>query len=277
MISVRFVLALMVPLASPLAAQERQPAATPSAENNELIAAALKLTKAAAEKYEFVLEGPESQRAQLVAEPVLRWSNPPAGEVYGNVFLWTSGGRPAVVGSLFKWFSPHTHMSHEFQSLAELPLRGRFDGKEVWVAKEPGLQFAALAGAPLPAGGKSQRLLQMREMTRDCAVTKRERDGSASELRLLTQPIYRYEVPQAGVIDGALFAFVQGTDPDVFLLLEARDSAGKPAWQFAATRMNSVALSLRHKDKEIWSVDILPWPDVNGHRLPYTSFRHDMP
>src|SRR5262249_9352307 len=115
------------------------------------------------------------------------------------------------------------------------------------------------------------------EMARDCAVTKRERDGSAGELRLLTQPIYRYEAPQAGVIDGALFAFVQGTDPDLFLLLEARESGGKTAWRIAATPLDSVALSLRHKETEIWSVDILPWSDVNGHRLPYTSFRHDMP
>src|SRR5437016_554409 len=112
-----------------------QQTATPSAaENKEQIAAALKLTREAAEKYDFVLDGAASQPPQLVAEPVLRWSNPSAGEVHGNVFLWTSGGRPAVVGSIFKWFSPHTHMSHEFHSLAEQPLRGKFEGKEVWVS-----------------------------------------------------------------------------------------------------------------------------------------------
>ena len=46
-----------------------------------------------------------------------------------------------------------------------------------------------------------------------------------------------------------LFAFVQGTDPDLFLLLEARESGGKSAWHFAATRMNSVALSLGTRTK----------------------------
>src|SRR5947209_7567407 len=92
----------------------------------------------------------------------------------------------------------------------------------------------ALEGAEEPA----QRLLQMRELAAGCAVTKRERDDSASELRLLPQPIYRYEAAQAGVIDGAIFVFVQGTDPDLFLLLEARESGGKAEWQFAACRMN---------------------------------------
>ncbi len=282
MILRRCVVASLVALAclhaSEVMGQVPQPSATPSpAEDKELIAAALKLTKEAAARYEFALESANSQRPQLVAEPVLRWSNPAAGEIHGNVFLWTSGGRPAVVGSIFKWFSPHTHMAHEFHSLAEQPLRGKFDGKEVWVSSEPGVRFAPLAAAPPPAAGKLQRLQQMREFARACAVTKRERDGSLSELRLLTQPIYRYEAPPAGVIDASLFAFVQGTDPDLFLLLEARESGGKSTWQFAATRMNSVALALRYNDKEIWSVDVLPWSDVNGHRQAYTSFMHKMP
>ena len=136
------------------------PVASSADENKELIAAALKLTKEAAGKYEFALEGAEEPAPRLVGEPVLRWSNPSVGEVHGNVFLWTSGGRPAVVGSIFKWFSPHTHMSHEFHSLAEQPLTGKFDGKEVWVCSEPDVRFAALAGAPQPAEGKLQRLLR---------------------------------------------------------------------------------------------------------------------
>lgn len=44
--------------------------------------------------------------------PILRWSNPEQRQIYGNVFLWTHRDSPAVVGSLFKWFSPFTHMSH---------------------------------------------------------------------------------------------------------------------------------------------------------------------
>lgn len=250
----------------------------PSAEaDKEQITAALQLTQQAASKYEFIIENANSDQPKLLAEPVLRWSNPAAGQVHSNVYLWTLEGRPAVVGSLFKWFSPHTHMSHEFQSLAEQPLIGKFDGKEVWKCGEPGLRFATLSDAPRPAAGKPQRLLQMRELARNFTVMKRERDGTIGELRLLPQPIYRYESSQTGVVDGGLFAFVQGTDPDLFLLLEVREGNGTPTWQFAASRMNSVALSLQFKTQTIWQVEVLPWSDVNNHRLSYTSFRHDMP
>ena len=36
------------------------------------------------------------------------------------------------------------------------------------------------------------------------------------------RPIYRYDDSDAGIDDGAVFAFVHGTDPEVFLVLESR-------------------------------------------------------
>ena len=203
---------------------------------------------------------------------MLRWSNPAVGEIHGNVFLWTIDERPAVVGSLFKWFTPHTHMSHEFHSLAEVPLVGRYDEADVWTAGQPGVKFVRLPGAPPPAASVAQRLLQMKRLVKDFAVTKTERDASKQELRLLTQPIYRYAAPARQILDGALFAFVQGTDPDVFLLLEARGDSGEETWQFAPARMNSVEFVLRHGDREVWKAETLSSSDVYRHAQPYTSF-----
>jgi len=250
------------------------PADTPA--DKALIEAALKLTKEAAGKYEFAI-GDGKVRPELVAEPVLRWSNPSVGQIHGNVFLWTVNGRPVVVSSIFKWFSPHTHMSHEFHSLSEQSIRGKYEGKEVWTADEPGLTFAAAPEAPRPAAGKAQRLLQMREFARNCTGTKHERDNSLTKLRLLTQPIYRYESPQANVIDGAIFTFVLGTDPELFLLLEAHEGAGKQQWRYAVTRMNSVGLDLRYKEREIWNGEAMISSDVYRHQKPYTSFLYNMP
>lgn len=260
--------------AARLSAQEPA-AADPPAADKERIEAALKLTSAEAAKYSFVLEDANRHEPKLVAEPVLKWSNPAAGEIHGNVFLWTSRGRPVVVGALFKWFTPHTHMSHEFHSLAETPLAGRYGEREVWRAPQAGVTFAPLAAAPPPADTPAHRLIQMRRLAREFTAAKRDRDGGVGELRLLTQPVYRYADPAGGLLDGALFTFVQGTDPEVFLLLEARDDRGAPRWTFAAARMNSVAFTLRHGQRDVWKVDILPWADVQSHRQVYTTFRHD--
>ena len=68
------------------------------------------------------------------------------------------------------------------------------------------------------AGGFAGRLLDARV----------ERAGEEQALRLLPKPLYRYERPDGPTSssDGALFAFVLGTDPEVFLLLEAADRPG---------------------------------------------------
>jgi hypothetical protein len=241
--------------------------------NREQIDAALKLTQAAAREYQISVAGDDEQTCDLKTEPVLRWSNPAVGEIHGNVFLWTRRSRPAVIGSLFKWFTPHTHMSHEFQSLAEKPIAAKFHGADVWKTSDAGVKFLPVPQAPSPAGSTASRLVQLKQLAREFSATKKEREGGRGELRLLTQPIYRYASPEEGVLDGGLFAFVQGTDPEVFLLLEARGGKQDQArWEFAATRMNSVALQLRHRDNEIWAVEAMPWREIYDHRQIYTSF-----
>ncbi|HEX5447217.1 MAG TPA: hypothetical protein VFW87_25605 [Pirellulales bacterium] len=78
--------------------------------------------------------------------------------------------------------------------------------------------------------------------------------GERRELRLLTTPLYRYESADPAVIDGALFAFVcnVGTDPEIFLLLEAREEPGGPRWQFALARFGSRDLFVNEGDREVW-------------------------
>lgn len=274
----RLVLGTIAALMAAIArGQEPKPADVPSAADKERIEAALKLTTEAAGKYEFVLQGTARSKVTLIPEPVLRWSNPAVGEVHGNVFLWTAGGRPVAVGSLFKWFTPHTHMSHEFHSLARSALKAKYEGKEVWVTSAPGVRFEPLPEAPAPAASAPQRLLQMRQLAKNFSATKKERDGNQTEMRLLPQPIHRYAAPTENVLDGAMFTLVQGTDPEVFLLLEAQTDNESSGWMFAATRMNSVGFHVRYKDKDIWTAEIMPWADVSSHRSIYTTFFHKMP
>jgi hypothetical protein len=249
--------------------QEPVEAAPPTGEQKARIEAALKLTSDAANEYEIVVEGREGARAKLLPQPVLRWSNPVVGEIYGNVFLWTIDKRPTAIGSFFKFFSPLTHSSHEFHSLAESPLTARYAARAVWEPKQPGVKFLPLEGAELAAAKPAKRLIQMRQLSKRFTGRKTERDNEQHELRLLTQPIYRYDAASAGVVDGALFVFVQGTDPEVFLLLEAREPAA-PAWHFAAARMNNVAMTLKFDDRVVWTVPTLEWNVAFDRRQAYT-------
>src|SRR5262249_21402425 len=155
-----------------------------------------------------------------------------------------------------------------------VPLSATFHGAPVWTTSGPGVRFEGLPGAPAPAATEAQRLLQMKQLAKDFTGSKKEKEDTTHvELRLLPQPIHRYAAPNLGVQSGGLFAFVQGTDPEIFLLIEARGKDAMTArWQFAATRMTSVELRLRHRDQPIWSADVLPTKEVHDHQRVYTNF-----
>ena len=250
----------------------QKPPETPA--NPENIEAAMKLTLAAAAAYEF-RAGDDEKPLDLLKEPILKWSNPDRGEVHGNVFVWLRDGRPLVVGSLYKWFTPHTHMSHEFHSLAEGPLTAKFHGEQKWKTDEAGLKFEDVPKAPAPADDDNKRLLQMKQLAKDFSGVKKERDEDVVvELRLLPQPIHRYAAPKDGILAGGLFTLVHGTDPELFFLIEARGKdAATARWQYAATRMTSSEVRLRHNGKEVWAAPIMPWQEVRDRSHAYTSFQ----
>ena len=82
------------------------------------------------------------------------------------------------------------------------------------------------------------------------------------ELRLLPRPLYRREPveatgPGAGRLEGAVFAFVQGTDPEAIVLLEAVLQEGSPRWQYAFARATSAGLEARLDKQVVWEVDSL--------------------
>ena len=82
------------------------------------------------------------------------------------------------------------------------------------------------------------------------------------ELRLLPKLLYRAELsepsgPDPGWIDGGVFAFVQGTDPEAILVLEAVRQNGHPRWQYAFARATSAGLEARLDKTVVWSVEFL--------------------
>jgi hypothetical protein len=84
-------------------------------------------------------------------------------------------------------------------------------------------------------------------------------DANQIVLRLLPTPLYRYDPKESETAvsflkDGALFAFVMGTDPEVILLLEAVERDGKSSWQFAFARATGWGAEASLGDKVVWSV-----------------------
>ncbi len=273
-------LALLLLLPAFGLAQE-EAASGPEAESAKKFRAYARETAAA---YEARAGSAQGRELSLVAEPILRWSNPLGGrKAHGEVFLWTDGGRPAAALSMYEYTDAAgvVHEHHEFSSLATTGLYFASKRPLAWSPADPAIELRLLEDAPAPADSPRLRLTQMRELSGKFTGEKTTRQDETRDLRVLTRPVYRYEpagdraAPEAsgGILDGALFAFVEATDPEILLWLEARDAGGKPAWHFAAVRMNSIRLALAYDGKPAWEVDILPWRDaLNRRDLPYTAF-----
>lgn len=238
------------------------------------IAEALATTTEAATHYEFRLVEEPSKSLKFHPQSLLRWSNPVIGVIYGNVFVWTKDGRPEVIGSILQWYEPHKHATHEFHSLSSGSVEGSRDGSLVWATTKPGLQLKPIPQGPLVDESPLVRLRQMRSIVRQLKVSSTSQSGEQYKLRLLSQPIFRYGDVKSNVLDGALFSFVQGTDPEVIVLIEARkDYSGTPRWQIAMMRMAALEFSAEFQNQELWHVEAMPYPVAMSGREPYSLYR----
>jgi len=215
--------------------------------------------KADAAECIFRLASRPKDKLTLHDEPLLHWGNPARTGEDGAVFVWMLDGRPEVIGSIFTYRLPKAiRRKHEFHSLASGPLTAEYRGQRVWAPKTAGVTFQQIPGAAEPAESPRQRLTQMKALSREFSARMQDEEGKQSALRLISKPLMRYEPKNSSVIDGALFSFSLGTDPEVILVLEARTEKGTTAWYYACARYHYIDLKVSHRDKEVWHAPELP-------------------
>jgi hypothetical protein len=222
-----------------------------------------------AAEYSIAVESAPKEKLQLTKEPIFEWSNPVrSGLQQGVVFLWLRDGRPAALGTIFSQPAtakvPARRLMHEFHALdTEKLLVTRPNAYNEW-KPQAGLARKELPDAAPPAATPGARLVQMRRLAQEFTGHEFDRDRKRWDLRLLPAPLYRYPAAKAGVVDGALFTLVSnaGTDPEVLLLIEAREEGGKTRWEYACARFSDRDLYVQRKGKEIWT-SILS--DTNTH------------
>ncbi len=193
--------------------------------------------------------GPDRRPLEMQQEPVLRWPNPTRETPEGATFIWTLDGRPEAIACIWQ----HGVLSHAFHSLSASKLVAEHGSQTIWNPAKPGISFQEIPKAPEPADSAVKRLTQMKELARrfSCRIVA---DGAkGEELRLLPRPLYRYKTDRPDLFDGALFAFAQGTDPEVILVLEAHRAGAATKWEYAITRRSMVALEAKLDGESIWS------------------------
>jgi hypothetical protein len=77
------------------------------------------------------------------------------------------------------------------------------------------------------------------------------------------------------LLDGALFAYVQGTDPEAVLVLEAIGTPEKADWQYALVRATSGGLEVKLDNEVVWTAN--KYPANRDPTLPHFTMRRDLP
>jgi hypothetical protein len=243
----------------------------PSAES----AKALEDFRTDAGEYVIRLASRPNDKLKLHEGSLFHWGNPARNGEDGAVFVWTLDGRPEVIGSVFTYRrKDNIRRKHEYHSLAAGPLTADYQGERVWAPQAAGVSFQAVPDAPEPAPTPRARLTQMKMLAREFSARMEDQEGQKSDLRLISQPLIRYEPKSKETIDGALFSFSLGTDPEVILLLEARVNKDQPEWQFAFARFHYISLTAAYKNKEVWHVE--PLPDITGLNLGDAKYQESV-
>jgi len=193
-----------------------------------------------------------------------KWSNPARPDVLGErlCLLYLHKGRPVAS---CKVYPTGTLFVHTFISFTNLPLVARDNDGVIWTPPNAEPKFQQLADARPPHATASRRRVQLKSLAREFSMRtgagEAKRQSAVPELRMLPQPLYRYEIEdggQDGIVDGAAFCFVvNGGNPQAFLLLEAMRTGDTLSWRYGFTRRTLAELKAFHKKREVWSTNYL--------------------
>lgn len=213
---------------------------------------------------ESMTEEGELETLKLQGPSALNWSNPVFGTTDGGLFIWCSPDqRPAVVMKTYKtkkgvWFE-------QTRSLSVNRIIAKDKDQAVFWSPSRGVEpMKRLPGAPEPAASSRARLRQMKALHRRFRVTgDLPAAGGKQMLRNYPTPLYRYSHqegssesgPKAGWLEGGVFGFVQGTGPDVILMLEVRSDGEQPKWHYRLGAIGIFAIEVELDGKLVWSED----------------------
>jgi hypothetical protein len=245
--------ACMVVLAVSSLLLAEEPDGVPAAERAERLAQAKRILDAMR-----VYAAPDRKGAPATrtSEPVLRYTDSTRQTSDSTLWIWGAAGRPAAIVAI-EHYPKNPDMKRwlcEVASLSDERISVEYGRAIDWTANKPGLELERLEGAPAPAEQPAARLTQIKQLQRRFTAHEKASIEGRIELRPLAKPLHRYQDTDAGIVDGAIVSFVNGTNPEVLLVLEARKTGtGAAEWQFGLVQMTGEAVFAELDGKEIWT------------------------
>jgi hypothetical protein len=207
----------------------------------------------------FVVSDKNDERHDVVENPLIASNDPARGE-WGSLWAFGKQGRPVAILELYKNTGQEERWVQVLTLTSDKPVQCRLPTGLTWAPKQTQVELRAVPDARQPAERTALRDRQAKLLARRFDAHEFwDPNNSRFELRLLETPLHAYRDEKAGLLDGAIFGFVHGTNVEVLLLLEARAEGQKPAqWMYGLARVGSAEMHVNLDGKEVWQLARTP-------------------
>lgn len=211
----------------------------------------------------YKLDGGGKTALKLLPVPLMRYSDQPTSIVDATLWAFTDAReRPLVLQKIEAYGRPYpTKWLYAMFSLCDGLVDAQWRDGQQWRSTKPGIELRPLPDGPKAAENRAARLRQIKDIARRFSATW-SHPGLGRGMRLLSQPLHRYEHPESGLQNGAVIGFAaKGTNPDAVMVIELHGK--EPAdstWKYGLSRMTNAQVTVRLDQKEVWSVSCIPTP-----------------
>ena len=205
---------------------------------------------------------------EMLPHPLHKFGDPVRVNTDGTVWAWGTTGRPEAVLELY--FNDEGSRIQVVSSLSDRPLSVEGGDGFRWTPDPSGVALVPAPGGRAPAEQPAARLRQMREIARGLTAHEFwDPDNQRYELRLLPPPVHRYSDPEGGLLDGAMFFFAHGTNPEVVMLIEAREEGDAHRWKCTFARLGHAEMHVVSGEEDLWNAERVERPEPTE---PYWLF-----
>jgi hypothetical protein len=201
------------------------------------------------------IPGEPESKVELVSEPVLRYADSTRQTLESSLWIWGGKGRPSAILSVE--FYPDRQVGErwlfEIASLSSGRIAAQRGEDWQWTAKKAGLDLQQVPDADPPSARPAVRLAQMKSLRDRFSAYERATVEGRIELRPLASPLHRYADAAGGILDGVIFSFASGTNPEVLLVLEARQSEGSARWVYGFVQLTGETVTAQLNGAEVWT------------------------
>lgn len=184
--------------------------------------------------------------AKFSLKPLLRFTDPTRR--LEDASVWTLGekGRPKAILVLEK-YSNRRYPSYELTVTSNAPPSSISNDTFTWRPDRESIEWKTLRSSTPPSNRQRTRGMQMKQIARKFSVSEKF-EGQTYQLRMLPKPLLRYEDEKANLVDGSIFVFSHGTNPELLLLVEAHQpNDDKLVWKAGFARLGGAEFTVNYK------------------------------